>query len=667
MTINKLACKEIMINKIKEMVENGFACQKIGKIINMPVEEVREIVKLNKFILIKENFSEDKINYIINLYKDGVSAKNLGIKYHIGKDKIQKWVKDCGELRDKGVANRLYLFNENIFDFIDSQEKAYWLGFLYADAYNYEKKGWLNISLKIDDIDHLRKFSEFIGLSDNIIKERQANLNGKFYGVCSLHINSKYLSNKLKDLGCPQAKSFIITYPNWLNKNLQFHFIRGYFDGDGCLTFRQKQKEWKWSLVGTKELCESLVTIFKENDLNIKYHNISKTNNNTYELESAGNLKIRKICDLLYKDSNIFLERKFQKYIKLKEQNLANHPDKFVSHNYHELFNINGNVLNTEYIKSIDLNSKLNLVEDITNYINSVGFIYPNDNSTLLKEFEQLKEKNIDINLFEVNNNSRVCTSICKYFCHSFYNSRTRDGESIFDSYNKKENIRSVVRNKLGLNTNFMPDSFNFNHQTIINELRSMRLSGHVSIFKPLIAKYMCLKYSEINDTVYDYSCGFGGRLLGAMSCDRKYIGTDPLTVPELKEMISFFNFENCELIQSGSENYKGKENSIDLSWSSPPFYNIEVYSDSLNQAYNKGEEYFYNKYWVKTLENIKYMLKPNKWFGINIDKNHYKMIDIAKKYFGDVLEEVKLKSIRYHFAGEKIKYESIYMFRNIK
>lgn len=60
-------------------------------------------------------------------------------------------------------------------------------------------------------------------------------------------------------------------------------------------------------------------------------------------------------------------------------------------------------------------------------------------------------------------------------------------------------------------------------------------------------------------------------------------------------------------------------------------------------------------------------MLKPNKWFGINIDVNHLKMVEIAKEYFGEVIEEVKLKSLRYHFAGEKVKYESIYMFKNIK
>ena len=84
-------------------------------------------------------------------------------------------------------------------------------------------------------------------------------------------------------------------------------------------------------------------------------------------------------------------------------------------------------------------------------------------------------------------------------------------------------------------------------------------------------AKYMALRYSNEGDTIGDYSCGFGGRLLGAASCGRKYIGTDPLTVPELKNMVSCFGLKDCELIQDGSENYRGKENSIDLYWSSPP------------------------------------------------------------------------------------------------
>ncbi len=60
-------------------------------------------------------------------------------------------------------------------------------------------------------------------------------------------------------------------------------------------------------------------------------------------------------------------------------------------------------------------------------------------------------------------------------------------------------------------------------------------------------------------------------------------------------------------------------------------------------------------------------MLKPGKWFGVNVNEKNYKMVEIASSYFGDVKETVCLVSQRFHFAGNKIKKEYIYMFKNNK
>lgn len=126
--------------------------------------------------------------------------------------------------------------------------------------------------------------------------------------------------------------------------------------------------------------------------------------------------------------------------------------------------------------------------------------------------------------------------------------------------------------------------------------------------------------------------------------------------------MAQFFNFNDYQLIQQGSECYRGEENSIDLYWSSPPFYDQEIYSESINQAYNKGRDHFYNSYWRKTLENIKFMLKTGKWFGINVNDDHYKMVEIAQEYFGDIREKVKLISFR-GYVQKQQKKRRIYFY----
>ena len=303
---------------IQTMIENGFAIKKIASLFSISEQYIKVQIKTNNWTLIKESFDDSKIDYICNLYKSGISSKNLGIKFSIDKRRIQKWVKEIDILRSKSNSHRLTNFNQNIFDTIDSEEKAYWLGFLYADAYNCKRTNTFSLTLATKDLNHIEKFTKFIGLpKDQILTE----LNGKYWSS-NIKLYSKHICEQMERLGCPQAKSFIIRYPSWLDSKYNVSFIRGLFDGDGCLTLRLKNKEWKWSLVSTKECLESISNIIRDEiGLTLRYECISKTNNNTYCMECTGNERIKKICDWLWLDSkDLRLERKYQKYIDLCNQ-----------------------------------------------------------------------------------------------------------------------------------------------------------------------------------------------------------------------------------------------------------------------------------------------------------------------------------------------------------
>ena len=316
-----------MIDQIRKMTEQGFAARKIGLIIKMDAEEVKTIIRENGFHMTKEPFNNDLIPSILELYKSGVSAKNLGIKYSIGKGRILDWAERKGFKRSKEEAGRLYPFNKNIFDCIDTPAKAYWLGFLYADAYNYENRGWLSIGLSAKDEDQLHKYVEFMELKNYEVRKSQMELTydgaTKQYPTCAVKINSRYLSKRMHDLGCPQAKSFIITYPAWLDTNLNSHFIRGMFDGDGSLCVMKANKEWHWNLVSTDVCCQSIQNIIFANiGIRIKFDSISQTGHNTCGMSQRGNERVLKIMDWLYKDAtpDIYLERKHQKYLALIDQ-----------------------------------------------------------------------------------------------------------------------------------------------------------------------------------------------------------------------------------------------------------------------------------------------------------------------------------------------------------
>lgn len=125
-------------------------------------------------------------------------------------------------------------------------------------------------------------------------------------------------------------------------------------------------------------------------------------------------------------------------------------------------------------------------------------------------------------------------------------------------------------------------------------------------------------------------NCGFGGRLLGALSSKNsyKYVGTDPCTetmyhLHQLGEYIEQVTGreDSYELHCCGSEEFKGPKNSIDFAFSSPPYFNLEVYSDEPTQCFNKFPEL---EGWLEgfvrpTIQNIKHMLKPGKLYAVNI------------------------------------------------
>lgn len=694
--------------KIKEMIELGFARKRIANKLEITIQEINKVSAQIK----KENFDESKIDYICSLYEQGISAKSLGYKYSIDKRRIQNWAFERGFLRDKNQSNRFTNFNQTIFDKINSEEKAYWLGFFYADAYNCNKTSTVSLSLQISDLNHLNKLAKFMDLPESKIKYTKTKKNYEYY---TLQMYSKYLCSSLNEKGCPQCKSFIITYPSFLEKKYTISFIRGLFDGDGCLC-KRNNNEWKWSLATTKECGESIQKIIlDELGLIVNLSYISKTNNNTYELESNGNEKVLKLADWLYKNSpkHIRLDRKYDKYLELIEQqdnrtftkgsSKVSNEDKsliikeinegkdimdiakdnklhqrtvtkILSDNtfFDKVVIINGNPITAKYVKTLDYDERMALVDPLFEHFRKQGWLYPDNPSKLKKNYKTLCEFKPDLTVDELFNNSSMATDICKYFCHKFYDATEFNKPIMKEIFEDDEKLKYLIKNRLGFDWWDKEDNdetFNISFRMLVQGLRSSRLVPSISIFKPNIAKYLYMKYSQENDVVFDYSAGWGGRLLGAAACNRKYIGVDPWTTDELENMINYLELKNISLIKNGSENVKLEENSIDFSFSSPPYLSQEVYCKDITQAYNQGDDYFYNVYWKNTLSNIKYMLKPGKWFGLNILDKYDRMIDMAKEEFGDVIEIVKLRTIRSHLTKNKgvEKYEPVFMFKNSK
>jgi DNA modification methylase len=338
---------------------------------------------------------------------------------------------------------------------------------------------------------------------------------------------------------------------------------------------------------------------------------------------------------------------------------------------YQKIAVVNGKEITAKYVKTLDYDEREALVEPLFQHFRAQGWLYPDDHAKVKSEYKKLCELKMDLSTNELFNNSSLATNICKYYCHKFYDATEVKYKTMKEVFNNDDDLRYLIRNRLGFDWWDKEDNdetFNICFRMLVQGMRSSRLVPSISVFKPNIAKYLYMKYSQDGDTVFDYSAGWGGRMLGAASCGRKYIGVDPWTTDELEAMKSELSLENITLINDGSEHVRLEENSVDFSFSSPPYYSQEVYSSDERQAYNKGEDYFYNVYWKNTLENVKHMLKPGKWFGLNV-KNYPKMVEMAEEVFGPVVEEVYLRTVRSHLnkTAGITKHESVYMFKNEK
>lgn len=206
---------------------------------------------------------------------------------------------------------RKYKIKDDFFDCIDTKEKAYFLGLLYADGYNNEKSGSIKLSLKEDDKQILETLNKLI--FENKPLQFNKSKNEKWSNIVTLQIVNRKISNKLVELGCMQAKSFKIKFPQFLPENLISHFIRGYFDGDGHISKNIKKRYL--SIVSTGEfniyIKELLLT-----KLQVTSRLIFRNPKNriTQTLVVSGDRQIKKVLDYIYKDATIYLDRKYQIY-----------------------------------------------------------------------------------------------------------------------------------------------------------------------------------------------------------------------------------------------------------------------------------------------------------------------------------------------------------------
>jgi len=194
--------------------------------------------------------------------------------------------------------------DKTYFEKVDTEHKAYFLGYLYADGYVCDKL--IQLQLHNKDIEILEYLNKELSPNTNMVLPIKNN--GVRVNICSVK-----LSKDIQNLGCVKNKTFRLNFPT-IEENFISHFIRGCFDGDGCITFNKNSSEF--SLLGTESFCISCKEIFLkyiDNTITISI-SLHGKNKNIHRLRVCNQSSIIKILDWLYEDSHISLSRKLNKF-----------------------------------------------------------------------------------------------------------------------------------------------------------------------------------------------------------------------------------------------------------------------------------------------------------------------------------------------------------------
>ena len=258
-------------------------------------------------------YDENK-DRIMEKYHNNERVEDIAIELQCSRymlyQKFNEWnISRRNKIKAKPRSNAIYTINYEYFKKIDTEHKAYWYGFLLADGYVNERE--LSLCVKNTDIDIIQIFAEDI--------ETDVPIKYDKYGNPFITIVCKELSKSLLDKGFHNRKSWSIDFDyikSFVPDELFNHFIRGMFDGDGCLKYYSypylKKPQLHFGYTGVKNVCEFIKDFF---DIN---RDLIFEGNVTYTVVSRDPNKIIEICTYLYNNSTIYLKRKYEIYNKIK-------------------------------------------------------------------------------------------------------------------------------------------------------------------------------------------------------------------------------------------------------------------------------------------------------------------------------------------------------------
>lgn len=199
----------------------------------------------------------------------------------------------------------------------------------------------------------------------------------------------------------------------------------------------------------------------------------------------------------------------------------------------------------------------------------SIGFPYPQyDDTRMQQDWQSLCKYSNDVYVPQC----RIGESLISNYHRSIYNCRVKHYSSPVEAWNDDTKLKKVIQNRLIYVNNVDPSK-------ILRGFNVSKICPRVSIFNPILAKYIVTKYLAEFNQVFDPFSGFSGRLLGTIAAGKEYIGQDlnPDTVAESNQIIDFLQLSNASIIQKDIFDSFGKYECL---LTCPPYHDKETYKD---------------------------------------------------------------------------------------
>lgn len=255
----------------------------------------------------------------------------------------------------------------------------------------------------------------------------------------------------------------------------------------------------------------------------------------------------------------------------------------------HDYLNVRNSIRN---LSDEEFNS---IIESLAEQLVEVDFVNQYTNDELKKDWLKLKEwTNTEKH---INSTSRIGMKLCEHFFPNFYDIADNKGNSFRTMWNKNNLIKILRWNRKSHSTPYLSEL-----KRGIYFCCGMTKS---TMYRPQMAKMICDYYNP--KIVLDPCMGWGGRMLGVVASGSQYIGFDPNTetYANLVKLAKFLNIEDrVTLICDDAMNMMNYNlPNVDLIITSPPYFDLEVYTNEHTQSINKHLNYeSWSEYFLKVI-----------------------------------------------------------------